>query len=93
MIRLRESVGKLEARLERARAAGDDKLASETEASLTTQREWLAQAEVGGGLTQPSIAAAAVRRVDPEHVVHVAVDEYDGNELAPLRAESSHRRS
>jgi hypothetical protein len=45
IIRLRESVGKLEARLGRAQAAGDDKLAAETEASLTTQREWLTQAE------------------------------------------------
>jgi hypothetical protein len=45
VIRLRESVGKLEARLGRAQAAGDDKLAAETQASLTTQREWLAQAE------------------------------------------------
>jgi hypothetical protein len=45
IIRLRESVGKLEARLGRAQAAGDDKLAAETEASLSTQREWLAQAE------------------------------------------------
>jgi hypothetical protein len=45
VIRLRESVGKLEARLARAQAAGDDKLAGETEASLVTQREWLTQAE------------------------------------------------
>jgi len=45
VIRLRESVGKLEARLTRAQAAGDDKLVAETEASLTTQREWLTQAE------------------------------------------------
>jgi hypothetical protein len=45
VIRLRESVGKLEARLGRARAAGDDNLVAETEASLATQREWLAQAE------------------------------------------------
>jgi hypothetical protein len=45
VIRLRESVGKLEARLTRAQAAGDDKLATETEATLATQREWLAQAE------------------------------------------------
>jgi len=45
VIRLRESVTKLENRLARARAAGDDKLAAETEESLTTQREWLAQAE------------------------------------------------
>jgi hypothetical protein len=45
VIRLRESVTKLEARLARAQAAGDTKLATETEQSLTTQREWLAQAE------------------------------------------------
>lgn len=45
VIRLRESVTKLEGRLQRARAAGDDTLASETEQALTTQREWLAQAE------------------------------------------------
>lgn len=45
VVRLRESVTKLEARLQRARAAGDDKLASETEQALATQREWLAQAE------------------------------------------------
>jgi hypothetical protein len=45
VIRLRESVTKLEARLERARAAGDTKLADETTAALDTQREWLAQAE------------------------------------------------
>ena len=49
VVRLRESVTKLEARLVRARAAGDDKLAAETEQSLTTQREWLAQAESSGG--------------------------------------------
>jgi hypothetical protein len=45
VIRLRESVGKLEARLGRAQAAGDTKLVEETESALTTQREWLAQAE------------------------------------------------
>jgi Domain of Unknown Function (DUF349) len=45
VIRLRESVNKLEARLGRAQAAGDEKLVAETEESLTTQREWLAQAE------------------------------------------------
>ncbi|MBV9293612.1 MAG: hypothetical protein JO222_14280 [Frankiales bacterium] len=45
VVRLRESVEKLEARLARAQAAGDGKLAAETEQSLTTQREWLAQAE------------------------------------------------
>jgi hypothetical protein len=48
IVRLRESVQKLEARLERARAAGDDKLAADTEASLGTQREWLAQAQRSG---------------------------------------------
>lgn len=45
IVRLRESVTKLESRLERARAAGDDKLVAETESALTTQREWLAQAQ------------------------------------------------
>ena len=48
IVRLKESVQKLEGRLERARAAGDDKLASETETSLATQREWLAQAQRSG---------------------------------------------
>jgi hypothetical protein len=45
VIRLRESVEKLEARLARAQAANDTKLIAETQESLTTQREWLAQAE------------------------------------------------
>ena len=45
VIRLRESVEKLQARLERATSAGDEKLAAETQEALTTQREWLAQAE------------------------------------------------
>jgi hypothetical protein len=45
VVRLRESLQKLEARLARAQAAGDDALVAETEASLKTQREWLAQAE------------------------------------------------
>ena len=49
VIRLRESVTKLEARLQRARAAGDEKLAGETTAALDTQREWLAQAEQSRG--------------------------------------------
>jgi len=49
VIRLRESVTKLESRLERARAAGDDKLVSTTEQALTTQKEWLAQAEQSSG--------------------------------------------
>lgn len=45
VIRLRESVDKLQARLERARSAGDQKLVAETEEALTTQQQWLAQAE------------------------------------------------
>jgi hypothetical protein len=45
VIRLRESVAKLERRIERARAAGDERELAEAEASLTTQRSWLAQAE------------------------------------------------
>jgi hypothetical protein len=49
VVRLRESVLKLEARLERARAAGDEKLAAETEAALATQQGWLAQAQDGNG--------------------------------------------
>jgi hypothetical protein len=48
VIRLRESVGKLESRLARAQASGDARLAKETEESLATQREWLAQAERSG---------------------------------------------
>ncbi|HEU5034910.1 MAG TPA: DUF349 domain-containing protein [Mycobacteriales bacterium] len=45
VVRLRESVTKLEARLERARAANDAKVAAETEQALATQRQWLTQAE------------------------------------------------
>lgn len=45
VIRLRESVTKLEARLQRAQTAGDDALVDETVAALATQREWLSQAE------------------------------------------------
>lgn len=45
VIRLRESVGKLESRLARAQASGDTALAAETAEALSTQREWLAQAE------------------------------------------------
>jgi hypothetical protein len=48
VIRLRESVEKLEKRIARARAAGDESAAADAEASLTTQREWLAQAERSG---------------------------------------------
>jgi Domain of Unknown Function (DUF349) len=47
VVRLRESIDKLEARAERARAAGDAKALAEAEASLRTQRQWLAQAERG----------------------------------------------
>jgi Domain of Unknown Function (DUF349) len=45
VVRLRESVEKLEGRLRRAHEAGDARLAAETEQSLATQREWLARAE------------------------------------------------
>ena len=45
VLRLRESVARLEAKLERARAAGRTKDIAETEAALATQRAWLAQAE------------------------------------------------
>jgi hypothetical protein len=48
VIRLRESVEKLEKRIARARAAGDEKKVSESEAALATQREWLEQAERSG---------------------------------------------
>lgn len=47
VVRLRESVTKLEARLQRAQAAGDTRLEEETASALATQREWLAQAERG----------------------------------------------
>ena len=45
VIRLRESVAKLEARAERARSEGRTQDAEKAEAQLATQREWLAQAE------------------------------------------------
>ncbi|HMC69477.1 MAG TPA: DUF349 domain-containing protein, partial [Mycobacteriales bacterium] len=47
VVRLRESVAKLESRLQRAQAAGDKRLEDETATALATQREWLAQAERG----------------------------------------------
>jgi hypothetical protein len=47
VVRLRESVGKLEKKLEKARAAGRDKDVADAEAALQTQREWLSQAEHG----------------------------------------------
>jgi hypothetical protein len=43
--RLRESVARLEAKVEKAKAAGRAKDAAEAEAALATQRSWLAQAE------------------------------------------------
>lgn len=48
VIRLRESVAKLEKKIVRARAAGQANEVEKAEAALTTQREWLAQAEKGG---------------------------------------------
>jgi len=45
VIRLRESIGKLEARAARARDRGDAAGAAEAEAALETQRGWLAQAQ------------------------------------------------
>jgi hypothetical protein len=46
--RLQESIAKLERRIERARAAGQDREAAEAESTLATQREWLAQATRSG---------------------------------------------
>jgi hypothetical protein len=43
--RLRESVDKLETKIERARAAGRQDEVAEAESSLATQRSWLDQAE------------------------------------------------
>lgn len=45
VVRLRESVAKLEHRIERARAAGDEKELAAAQDALATQREWLDQAE------------------------------------------------
>ena len=53
--KLREKVVELEAKLEKARAAG--RPTAELEAALTTQRQWLAQA--GGGTGSAAGAAAA----------------------------------
>ena len=52
--KLREKVVELEAKLEKARAAG--RPTAELEAALTTQRQWLAQA---GGSSSPAAAPAA----------------------------------
>ncbi|MEX5631154.1 DUF349 domain-containing protein [Parafrankia sp. FMc2] len=46
--RLRESIAKLETKLERARSNGRTREITETEAALATQRAWLAQAEKQG---------------------------------------------
>jgi len=45
VIRLRESVEKLEKKIEKARAAGHSSEAAVLESQLATQREWLAQGE------------------------------------------------
>lgn len=45
VIRLRESVEKLERKLDKARAAGEASQARDIEEQLATQREWLAQGE------------------------------------------------
>ncbi|MEP6462562.1 MAG: DUF349 domain-containing protein [Frankiaceae bacterium] len=45
VIRLRESIAKLEGRVARARERGDMPAAAEAEAALETQRGWLAQAQ------------------------------------------------
>jgi hypothetical protein len=47
VIRLRESVAKLESKAQKARAAGREADAEAAEEALKTQREWLAQAERG----------------------------------------------
>lgn len=46
--RLEESIAKLEKRVERARNAGQEREAAEAEATLATQRTWLAQATRSG---------------------------------------------
>lgn len=46
--RLEESIGKLERRIERLRNAGQDAEVAEAEATLATQRGWLAQATRSG---------------------------------------------
>jgi hypothetical protein len=56
--RLREKVGELESKLERARAAG--RPTEELETALATQKQWLAQA--GGA---PAAAPAAERKPEP----------------------------
>src|SRR4051794_6424483 len=53
VIRLRESVTKLESRLARAQASGDERLAEETEAALNTPREWPTPGDRLGALRAP----------------------------------------
>ena len=45
VIRLKESIDKLERKIDKARAAGDEKSLADLESQLTTQRQWLAQAD------------------------------------------------
>jgi hypothetical protein len=45
VIRLRESVDKLERKIDRARREGRSDDVTELQSQLTTQREWLAQSE------------------------------------------------
>ena len=45
VIRLKESIEKIEKRIARAQQAGDTKALAELEAQLTTQKQWLAQAD------------------------------------------------
>ena len=45
VIRLKESIEKLERKIEKAKAAGDSSALTDLEAQLATQREWLAQAD------------------------------------------------
>lgn len=47
VIRLQESIGKLETKLAKAQAAGRTSDVATLEATLVTQREWLSQAETG----------------------------------------------
>ena len=44
VVRLNESIAKLEKRIARAQESGDQKLLAESQAALETQRGWLAQA-------------------------------------------------
>ena len=59
-VRLREKLGELEQKLEKARAAG--RPTDELEAQIATQREWLAQA---GASTEPVVPAAKAPDTPP----------------------------